>query len=59
VDGVAEKTKRATDPSVKGLYKHESKVKAGKVSNAARVALAKDAVEERAWSAAGEEERGE
>ena len=55
MDRVAEQTKRATDPSVKGLDKHESKVETGKVGDAAGVALAKDAVEERAWAAAGEE----
>jgi len=42
---VAQETQRATDPSVKGLYEHETKVEAGKVGDAAGVALAKDAVE--------------
>jgi len=42
---VAQETQRATDPSVKGLYQHETKVEAGEVGDAAGVALAEDAVE--------------
>jgi hypothetical protein len=59
VYGIAEQTQRATDPAVKGLDQHEAKVEAGEVGDAAGVALAEDAVEERAWTAAGEEEGGE
>ncbi len=60
VDGIAKKTKRATDPSIKGLTSMNPKLRQVEVVlNAARVSFAKDAVEERARSAAGEEERGE
>jgi hypothetical protein len=59
VNGIAEQTQRATDPAVKGLDEHEAEVETGEVGDAAGVALAENAVEERAWAAASEEEGGE
>jgi hypothetical protein len=41
------------------LDQHEAEVEAGEVGDAAGVALAENAVEERAWAAASEEEGGE
>jgi hypothetical protein len=41
------------------LDQHKAEVETGEVGDAAGVALAEDAVEERAWAAAGEEEGGE